>query len=378
MITHQEAKQRAARITSRLRALGYDLSTNHGLQALAAAENYPDWNRMLAAIEKRQPESKSDVRTSRGVERPHLDRAGRGGRTSLVCCGPGGGSTTILSLRMAAEHVRGGRCIFVSLVTDAASALEDTFLSRGHHRILIEGWRTPGGDLDHQVTWSGDPKFDNPQSSLLVTLRIRDKEVLFDGERRDLFALLAKLPELLGSAGGRGNLDTISLVLLDEAHRVCFGGARDLVRDVITRFASGGAEVVASTQLFDGVTVHPGEQLALDRVIATRSMRDRFQERHPAHPLLSRIVVLENLADRLPDMDQDESMLEAFAGVVYRGMHGEQVQLSESQRGKAVQGLLDELTQRWERAKWRKEVAATLAAAEPTPPPALVGFRATV
>ncbi|WP_454727865.1 MULTISPECIES: hypothetical protein [Cupriavidus] len=49
-LSHDEAKRRGERIAARLTALGHDVPLNHGLQALAAAENYPDWNRMKAAL----------------------------------------------------------------------------------------------------------------------------------------------------------------------------------------------------------------------------------------------------------------------------------------------------------------------------------------
>ncbi|CAG9183749.1 hypothetical protein [Cupriavidus pampae] len=53
-LSHDEAKRRGERIAARLTALGHAIPLNHGLQAVAAAENFPDWNRMKAAIGRPQ------------------------------------------------------------------------------------------------------------------------------------------------------------------------------------------------------------------------------------------------------------------------------------------------------------------------------------
>lgn len=53
-LSHDEAKRRGERIAARLTALGHAIPLNHGLQAVAAAENFPDWNRMKAALGRPQ------------------------------------------------------------------------------------------------------------------------------------------------------------------------------------------------------------------------------------------------------------------------------------------------------------------------------------
>lgn len=368
MLTHKEAKRRGARIVARLRSLGCEISTNHGLQAVAASEDYPDWNRMLSAIEQAHGHG-----AARGMafSTPKAKAVASPGRRTLLVAGPGFGKTTMLSLRMAAEVQRGGRYLFIGVECDAGLTVPKSF-RREAYRVEIEGSPDGSGGVVHRVSWV-PPESGNAEASVLVSVKTTD---YFSNPKRGAEILahcLAQLPELLGAAlPMEVRLDGISLVLLDEAHRLMRDAAGERVmREILPRFASGGAEVIAATQLATVQTLCQGDEMVVDRLIVSEDFR------HFAYSdaVAARVaIVLEKLADEPPDIDDDALLLDAIAGVVLRSLRARSTMvIGSSQRAELYRKVLDEhVRDREERLRHHRDQGAGVAV--PGHSTRLVGF----
>ncbi|KVV07354.1 hypothetical protein [Burkholderia ubonensis] len=304
MLTKAEAKQRAEQVEARLRTLGYPIKRNHAYQALAAAFSFPDWNRMNAAIAAVPQSERStpdvDVKARELMRYAPISEAGSGNSSgSSLClraafnapdwrqmndaignlCGDaradvkqfaaelthyvllseaGTGKSSALCLRAYEEMVAGRVPLFISFGCDPSI---DRAIAAQFKDSVAKVWLFCGGDERANCLEDVTVTLEAPSRprAIFVTIDSTSHHPPRTSDRSVQESMLCVLPSALKLLGTRNLavrslLDRISLVLLDEFHRI-WGSKRPASDDLpdawstLNAWADQGIRVIAATQM---------------------------------------------------------------------------------------------------------------------------------
>ncbi|WP_334043661.1 hypothetical protein [Burkholderia ambifaria] len=307
MLTNAEAKQRAEQVETRLRTLGYPIKRNHAYQALAAAFNFPDWNRMSAAIAAAPQSARSTEAINVQAHEPTHSapnpeaESGKSSRIALtgalfntpdwsgmnnaiaeignhahstrhVCADArlaadlthyvllseaGTGKSSALCLRAYEEMVAGGVPLYISFNCEPGI---DRAIAAQFKDSVAKVWLFCGGehaDCLENVTVALEAP--SRPRAIFVTIDATSHHSPLLSNRNVLEAMLCSLPAALKMLGARdlavqSLLDRISLVLLDEFHRI-WNHKRPESDDLpdawssLNAWAEQGIRIIAATQM---------------------------------------------------------------------------------------------------------------------------------
>ncbi|MBN3729477.1 hypothetical protein [Burkholderia sp. Tr-20390] len=309
MLTKAEAKQRAEQVEARLRTLGYPIKRNHAFQAVAAAFNFPDWNRMNAAIaaaplsaprtdsiyvqanESTHSASSSDAEsgnTSRialtgapfsSPDWPGMNNAvaefGNHAHSTqhvrtdtkqyvadlthyVLLSEAGTGKSSALCLRAYEEMVAGGVPLYISFGCEPGI---DRAIAAQFKDSVAKVWLFCGGGEYANCLENLTVALEAPSRprAIFVTIDSPSRHRPLTSDRNVQEAMLCALPAALKLLGARNLavqslLDRISLVLLDEFHRI---GERNRAASddppdawsSLDAWAEQGIRIIAATQM---------------------------------------------------------------------------------------------------------------------------------
>ncbi|MCA8228225.1 hypothetical protein [Burkholderia vietnamiensis] len=364
MITHNQAKSAATRIVDRLRALGVDIKNSHGYQAVAAYNDYPDWNRLNAAISNAAAPSATD---SPGTTPPAPSKLPVDhNRYHILFDAPGSGKTTALWMRALVEAREfKGTFLFINIDGEdhVPSALSDTT-----HRITISASSDSQSD-QRPVTSVAKAKSAHP-SGAFVSIRLPEgTSVLSEAARGHFLYALRLLPETLRELMPVAFLESVSLICLDEAHRVARDPEQELFATVVPRWRLGNAHIVIATQWIEPA-LHAITRSGATPTFVAFSKRtvELYGRAFSGHNLPEPSIVEDFL---LPKANGDAtelftlrtSLVEQIAGVVYSAFHKPDLKnWADSPRMRLYRTLIDEAATRDAERRRRSEAkdAATI------------------
>lgn len=346
MITHNQAKSAATRIVDRLRALGVDIKNSHGYQAVAAYNDYPDWNRLNAAISNAAAPSVTD---SPGTTPPTPGKLPVDhNRYHILFDGPGSGKTTALWMRALVEAREfNGTFLFVNINGEdhVPSVLSDTT-----HRVTISA-SSESGLLP--VTSIAKAKSARP-SGAFVSVRLPEgTSILSEAASGHVLRALRLLPETLRELLPVAFLESVSLICLDEAHRVARDPEQELFATIVPRWRLGNAHIVVATQWIEPALHAITRSGATPTFVAfCKRTVELYGRAFSGHNLPEPSIVEDFL---LPKANGDAtelftlrtSLVEQIAGVVHSAFHHPDLKnWADSPRMRLYRTLIDEAATR--------------------------------
>ncbi len=355
MITHDQAKGAATRIVERLRALGVDIKNSHGYQAVAAYHDIPDWNRLSSVIDR-------DARTPSNSAAKHTHRHSRAKAASYhaLVDGPGTGKTTTLWMRTVIEAFeRNGTLLFISLEGEDYIPTQLVGLT---HRITVS--MPASAEPSEQPTVSLVAASVEKPSGAVINVRLPRGVSLFDTAPAYFLHILKQLPEILAMALPAGFLESVSLICLDEAHRVMTHGSQELGRelfsDIIPRWRQGNADVIVAAQalpwlsfldLKTGQAGHSRPHIITSSKRVAESYSPSLDSDKAGRCLPSVIGQFTSLlehADPVELFTSDILLVELIASIVYHAIERKKFTnwAANTPRARLFQGVLDDAAER--------------------------------
>jgi len=355
MITYEEATRKGAQIAARLRALGVDLKTNHSLQAVAAYNDFPDWNRFVASLERNKTRPKTSGSNELGPRSP-LPAVDRSPKLQLIAGTIGSGKSTVAVLRLLQEaRITGATPLFIlPFPIDVATCeMPESFFARA---MLIEVLIDPETATERATIPRGGPTLSDP-SCIVVGMRLSTDEL-----RNGAFTpALGRLPEMLKQIVRHDLLEAIKLIVIDEAHR--FYDAA-LYRSILPRFAAGGAEVLAVSQLIPELLGDPSSNNPFTSILVT-DMPEHLGTKMPVGAIYAKDLML---------ADRPLTLIEQCAGYVYTQMQHESC--PEQWTADFGPALTDILETQEQRRRARREAPPAATRTPEGPLKEMIGFLA--
>lgn len=364
MITHNQAKSAATRIVDRLRALGVDIKNSHGYQAVAAYNDYPDWNRLNAAISNAaaqipcgpdSPKTTPATPSKLPVDHNHYQ---------ILFDRPGSGKTTALWMRALIEAREfNGTFLFINIDGEdhVPSVLSDTT-----HRVTISA--SSESEL-RPVASVAKAKSAHPSGAFVSIQLPEGTSILSEAAIGHFLHALRLLPETLRELLPVAFLESVSLICLDEAHRVARDPEQELFATVVPRWRHGNAHIVIATQWIEPALHAIARSGAKPTFVAfSKRTVELYGHAFAGHNLPAPSIVEDFL---LPKANGDAtelftlrtSLVEQIAGVVHSAFHQPNLKnWADSPRIRLYRTLIDEAAARdaERRRRWEAEDAATI------------------
>lgn len=279
-----EVKSRNTRMIARLKQLGINIKHTQGLEGLAAAENFSDWNKYEAYLHKHNT---ARLQTETDVSK----------QPRFIAVHPGSGKTTCLQMLVADCISNGKTALYIDCSTGTFERMP-TFLQKQctvfSGKQLIEH-----GNNKHSKLDLGDKPFKLVEMDFGVSYA--DSNKVYD---------LIRLLKYVKNAIAGGSLINIGLIVLDEFHRLSI--QNDFVMQfLVPEFIELGAPLVIGSQLLPNNLPNDGLQW---RITTTKDLKS---ECCGNEVLNYSYMYLDECTSEPPSFDDADRLPEAFAAYVY-------------------------------------------------------------
>lgn len=287
LLTLSEVKSRNARMLARLRKLGVEIKNTQGLEALAAIENFSDWNKFEAHLQKQV----QNIAAHKEEMHPQPPR--------FICLSPGSGKSAVLELLMVDCASKGNFVICFDFSGNGFRGMPPDYTS------LVEVIPVTWSDVGDLRVGQLHPKTDRPIKLFAFTTETHFGSVDYRGK------VFADLVKQITENWSRDVLGHLGLVVVDEFHRVR-DGRHDVIHVSLPLLHGLGPTLVVGSQVFP---LDLKNSVLAWRVITTKDIDSHAD----AHSVLDGIshVFLEDCVNLPPSFADDSVLIEAFAVYTY-------------------------------------------------------------
>lgn len=287
LLTLAAVKSRNARMLARLRKLGVDIKNTQGLEALAAIENFADWNKFEAHLQN-QPQM-HQLRMAPALPQP----------PRFLVLSPGSGKSAIMQL-LAAQCAAKGR--IVVCIDFSGNGFQSMPLAYSEQMEVIPVTFDQQGDV---IVEPVQPRNDKPIKLLQFATAGLSRHA------EDLGKAFAAVAQHMVDNWSSEVLDKIGLVLVDEFHRIQ-AGMRYAVHITLPLLHTLGALLVVGSQVYP---FDLRDSPLNWRVITTKDI-DSQANAQTVHAEVSH-VFLDDCVNLPPSFSDDTLLVEAFSVYIH-------------------------------------------------------------
>lgn len=289
LLNVSELKSRNTRMISRLKKLGVDIKHTQGLEGLAAAENFSDWNKYEAHLRNQAKESPTSSSPFTWTQ------------PRFLALPPGSGKSTILQMLSADCISRGKSVLYIDCGTGVYADMPSFLINKCQ---LVSLRRDVDGNTQVNA-------FSTLTATPLKLLELDIRQHIREGEELGVFVSLAvdKVKAICTPAF----LSTLGLVVIDEFHQLPLqtGMAQ---RVLVNTLLELGAPLIVGSQEY------PSKMLASSidwRVITRRSMDYKMQvfDQHPC-------IFVEDYVNLPPSFTDELVLPEAYSVYAHMALRG--------------------------------------------------------